>query len=146
MTQRALAVLAAESHPGLDHRREHQNPDRLAASCRAPPTWLSKLVSAALTSASISAAEAASLRAGAATIASIAIRIIGSARNVLISQTSTPSRRKESKGTERAFGPGTPKANQRSGCWQLFQWLTLGFRGKAGVLILLSLSRTTPNA
>ena len=132
--------------PALTTDGNTRTPAAFEASSRAPPIWLSKLVSAALTSASISAAEAASLRAGAATIASIAIRIIGSARNVLISQTSTPSRRKESKGTERAFGPGTPKANQRSGCWQLFQWLTLGLRGKAGVLILLSLSRTTPNA
>jgi hypothetical protein len=62
-------------------------------------------------------ADAASLREGSATIASMAISASESARNVLISQTSTLSRREESIQNE-PFDQGTPKANQRAGRWQ----------------------------
>jgi hypothetical protein len=60
----------------------------LEASSRAPTIWLSKLVSAAFTSASISGPVATSPREAAATIASMVIRIKESARNVVICQTS----------------------------------------------------------
>jgi hypothetical protein len=59
----------------------------LEASSHAP-IWLSKLVSVAFTSASISGPVAASPREAAATVASMVIRIKESARNVVICQTS----------------------------------------------------------